>query len=323
MTAQRSICVAAQRRKNNHDRREPVRPQPGDGQGTTAPDNVERHAHELFDQARALVGDRFAEARFDPDRGLRITIIDLNDQDAAAITNVAQRLTVAEWVRIERADPTALETWERLRHDLSRLQDARPRALQQYPTPDPGYRRPPVEIHLAADAESTAADLHNTYGDFVSLRVGALPYPLTAEAPGPPARSRRTERDTVSPAEMRIALETPLTLRSGQTTAHAVLLTNLSDNDIRVHTNGHLTADIVNDTGTTVGGYTGAQHLPLVIFTALPSDTVRIPVLVGTASYSPELGYAIPAGTWHLTAPMNLGDGRQLLTPALEFTVTR
>jgi hypothetical protein len=299
-----------------------VQLQPGDGPATTAPDDVERHADELFDQARALVGDRFAAARFDPDRGLRVTVVDLSNQDVVAITSVAQRLTIAEWVRIERADPTALATWERLRHELTRLNDTQPRVLQQYPTPGPGYRRPPVVIHLAADAESTAADLHNTYGDFVSLRVGALPYPPTAQTPGPPSQSRRTERATVSPTEMRIVLETPLALRSGETTTHAILLTNLSDTDIRVHTNGHLTANVVDDAGAAVGGYTGGQYLPLVIFTAKPSGTARIPVLVGTASYSPELGYAIPAGPWHLTAPMNLGDGRQLLTPALELTIT-
>jgi hypothetical protein len=87
-----------------------VRPQSGHGRATSAPDNVQRHANELFDQARALVGDRFAEARVNPDRGLRVTIVDLTHQDVAAIANVAHRLTIGEWVRIERADPTALET---------------------------------------------------------------------------------------------------------------------------------------------------------------------------------------------------------------------
>ena len=87
---------------------------PRDTTGPTAPDDVERHAHDLFDQARALTGDRFAEARFDPDRGLRVTIIDLNDEDTTAITDAAQRLGIAGWVRIEHADPAALATWERL-----------------------------------------------------------------------------------------------------------------------------------------------------------------------------------------------------------------
>ncbi|MCA1693839.1 MAG: hypothetical protein LC749_03425, partial [Actinobacteria bacterium] len=207
---------------------------------------------------------------------------------------------------------------------LQRLQTAEPPVLMQYPSPEPGYRRPPVSIQLAADADSTAADLRSSYGDFVSLRVGVLPYPPPARQPSPlPASARTSDRVRVNPTEMRIVLEAPLALRSGQTTTFGLLLTNLSDHDICVRTNGHLTATIVDDTGTAVGGYTGAQHLPLVIFTAAPSETVRIPLLVGTASYSAELGYAVPAGTWHLTAPMNLGDGRQLLTPALQLTITQ
>lgn len=296
---------------------------PSDGQQPTASENVERHAHDFFDQARLLVGDRFAEARFDPDRGLRVTIVDLNDQDTAGITNAAQQLGILDWVRIEYADPTAIATWERLRHDLQRLQSAEPRVLTQYPTPGPGYRRPPVRIHLSADAQSTAADLHSTYGDFVSLRVGALPYPPTAQSTSAPHATIRTDnRETPNPAEMSIVLEAPLAIGSGQTTTHGLLLTNLSDQDIRVHTNGNLTATVVDDTGAAVGGYAGAQQVPLVIFAAGPSDTVRIPLLVGTASYISELGYAIPPGTWHLTAPMDLADGRRLVTPALELTIT-
>lgn len=70
-----------------------------------------------------------------------------------------------------------------------------------------------------------------------------------------------------------------------------------------MNTNGNLTAAIVDpDTGAKVGGYAGAQHMPLVVFTVEPTKTVRIPLLVGTASYDPNLGYTVPPGTWQLTA---------------------
>lgn len=299
---------------------------PGDDQGPTAPDDVERHAAEFFTETRALVSDRFAEARFDlDDRGLRVTIIDLTDQDITAITDLARRLGIASWVRVERAEPADLEAWERLRHDLQRLWSAEPGLLLQSPGPDPGYRRPPVEICLTAAAESTAADLHNTYGDFVSLRVGALLYPSAEHPPSPWRASARTiDRDPVNPAEMGIVLEAPLALRSGQATTHGLLLTNLSDHDISVHTNGQLIAKIINDADAVVGGPDtgGVWMCPGVTFTAAPSETVRIPLFVGTASYSPELGYAVPAGSWHLTVPMDLADGRHLLTPALPLTIT-
>ncbi|MGH8962298.1 MAG: hypothetical protein ACRDWT_14100 [Jatrophihabitantaceae bacterium] len=296
--------------------------QPGERRGPTAPDEVEQRSHELFDEARRIVAERFAEASFDPDRGLRVTVIDLNDQDMAAITGLAQRLGIAGWVRVERADPAALEAWEQLRIDLLRLRDTRPRVLQQYPTPEPGYRRPPVRIHLAPDAEATAAELHARYRDFVSLRVGALPYPPGSTPQTRPRAVAERERTPVDPAELRVALDGPLSIRSGQSTTHHLLLTNLSGSDITVHTNGTLTAGIIDaNTGATVGGYAGAQIQPLVIFSAAPSETVRIPLLVGTASYSQELGYAVPPGDWHLTAPLDLGDGRRLVTGSLELTI--
>ena len=296
---------------------------PSNSQEPTAPKDVGRHAHKFFDAARLLAGDRFAEARFDPDRGLRVTVIDLNDQDTASITHAAEQLGILDWIRIEHADPAALATWERLRHDLQRLQSIEPHLLMAYPTPDPGYRRPPVDIHLSADAQNTAADLHNSYGDFVALKVGALPYPPEPKSINTREATTPTERrEPANPAEMNIALEGPLAIRSGQTSRPGLLLTNLSTEDIHVHTNGNLTATIVDDAGADIGGYSGAQTMPLMVFTARPSKTVRIPLLVGTASYKPELGYAIPPGTWHLTAPMDLADGRRLMTPPLKLKIT-
>jgi hypothetical protein len=45
----------------------------------------------------------------------------------------------------------------------------------------------------------------------------------------------------------------------------------------------------------------------LVIFTAEPGQTARLPLLVGT---------------WQLTASLRLADGRRLRTPLLELTIT-
>jgi hypothetical protein len=111
--------------------------------------------------------------------------------------------------------------------------------------------------------------------------------------------------------------------RFGDTTTHHLLVTNLTGADVGIETNGHLTATIVDpDTGVSVGGYAGAKRLPLVTFTAAPATTVRIPLLVGTASYRPALGYTVPPGTWWLTAPIRLADGRHLTTPPLAVTST-
>jgi len=299
-----------------------VQVEPSGVHGQLAPEHVSEHAHDFFEQARALLGDRFAEARFDlDDRGLRVTIVDPTDQDVTVIGDVARGLGIESWVRLERADPVAVAAWERLSHDLQRLGAADPRLLLRYPGPSARYRRPPVEIHLISTAESTAAELHEGYGDFVSLRVGALPYPPAA-APETPRRT--VDRDPVDPAEFRIELESPLSLTRGSRTTHGLLLTNLGNQDIGVHTNGQLTAAIV-DGDRIVGGLDtgGVWNQPRLTFAAAPSETVRMPVIVGTTSYAPELGYVLPAGNWHLTARLDLADGRRLRTPALPLTITR
>ena len=247
----------------------------------------------------------------------------MKERDVAAIAAVAERLGIGGWVRVECAEPSALEAWERLRHDLRRLADLRPSALMQYPMPDPGYRRPPVEIGVAADAEAVAAELHDTYGEFVSLTVGALPYPPRANPPDRSRPPRRADRqDTVDPSELQCALDGRLSIRTGRSVTHGLLLTNLTGRDVTIVTNGHLTARIVDDAGTVVGGYSGGQYQPRVTFTAAPAQTVRVPLLVGTASFVPDLGYSVPPGTWHLTAGLDLGEGRRIMTPALELTIT-
>lgn len=289
-----------------------------------APEDVRQRSHELFDAARAIVTSRFAEARVDPDGSLRVTVIDLTDKDARAIADAAQRLGIGGWARVERADSSALSTWERLRQDLLRLENARPRVLEEYPTPAPGYRRPPVEIQLAPGATAVAANLHAAYGTFVSLRLGALSYPAQ---PARRSAEQATDEPSLEPAdprEMQILLDGPLSVRTGDIVMHGVLLRNLSDRTLSVSTNGNLTAAVTHpQTGMTVGGFTGAQNLPLVIFTVAPAETVRIPLLVGTASYLPELGYSVPAASWNLTAVVQLGDGRRVLIPTLPFTVTQ
>lgn len=185
-------------------------------------------------------------------------------------------------------------------------------------------RRPCGPQVLAATGPATvaAAELHHRNGSFVSLRVGALPYPLDP-SPGRTPRPSELRRELVNPAEIAIGLSGPLSIGSGQNAKHAVLLRNLSDRLIAVETNGLLTASITDPAdGTIVGGLTGAQTQPLVTFTVKPGQAGEIPLLVGTASFTPELGYAVPAGSWQLTVPLDLADGRHPITPPLAITIT-
>ena len=73
----------------------------------------------------------------------------------------------------------------------------------------------------------------------------------------------------------------------------------------------------------------------LAWFRVAPGETSRIPLLIGTASFTPRLGYMIPAGDWGIQATLKLGpvnstrppepawqplENRR--TPVLSLTVT-
>ncbi len=215
----------------------------------------------------------------------------------------------------EREDP-----WQRLRRDLSRLMRQDPPALQMFPDPSSEHEEPPVAICLAPHAERVAADLHAAYGDFVDLRLGALRYPADPDGEPLPQPDALPAAD---PDEIGIALQAPSAVRSGHTVTRPLLLTNRSDRPLTLHTNGRLTARIVDPaTGTTVGGFSGMQNLPLVLVTAEPGATVTVPLVIGTASYQPQLGNRVPAGEWQLTAELRLADGRRVQTPGLPVTIT-
>ena len=73
-----------------------------------------------------------------------------------------------------------------------------------------------------------------------------------------------------------------------------------------------------------VGGFSGAQTLPLITFRVVPGETERIPLLIGTASFRPALGYAVPAGQWGIQADLTFGVGPEASvrrTPILPLTI--
>jgi hypothetical protein len=58
----------------------------------------------------------------------------------------------------------------------------------------------------------------------------------------------------------------------------------------------------------------------------VPGATERIPLLIGTASVVPDLGYAVPPGMWGIQVPLDLlWDGHTQeprRTPVLPLTIT-
>jgi hypothetical protein len=219
-----------------------------------------------------------------------------------------------------------MAVWDELKVVLGRLRDEQPDALRQYPTPeaDDG-RQPPFAIGLAPWAAATAAELHQQFGDDIELTVGALPYPPGRQPPRPPAPGPLPE--LLDPREIAAELDGPAVVGSGRTLRHGLLLRNLTGRELQIATNGQVTATVVDPhTGEIVGGFAGFQHLPLVIFRVAPGQTGRVPLLIGTASFTPRLGYAIPPGDWGIQATLTFGphprDSPRRRTPVLPLTIT-
>jgi hypothetical protein len=200
-----------------------------------------------------------------------------------------------------------MAVWGELRVALARVLEERPGALIRYPDLDQGDGgTPPYVIGLAPWAEAEAGQLYRRFGDLVSLTVGALPYP-----PGAPARRpvRPPDRpaELLGPGEADAELDGPAVVRSGHTLRHGLLVRNRSGAELAIATNGRVTAVVVDPRGgEVVGGFSGAQTLPLVTFRVPAAGTERIPLLIGTASFTPRLGYAVPPGSWGLQATLEL-----------------
>jgi len=213
-----------------------------------------------------------------------------------------------------------MSSWTDLRLVLAQLRDENPCPLVMYPSP--GHSgKPPLRIRLAPWAARTAAELHRRFGDYVELSVGTLPYPPGRRQHRPHVSMLPT--DLLSPGQASAKLDGPAVVQSGHTLRHGLLLRNHTDHELRIATNGQVTAVVVDPgTGEVVGGFSGAQQLPLVIVQIAPGDTQRIPLLIGTASFVPDLGYAVPAGTWAIQAALDLQSGTSRLTPPLPLTIT-
>jgi hypothetical protein len=220
------------------------------------------------------------------------------------------------------SDPIAtVSVWDSLKTAIVRLLDEQPRALTSYPDPRVDRdRRPPFSIGLAAWATDAALELHDRFGSNVTLTIGALPYPPNndRQVPGRGA----LDAPTVDPTRIGVDPSEPLSVRTGHTHRQELLLTNRTESLVAISSNGQLTAVVVDPVShRAVGGFAGAQTLARVSFGVVPGATRAIPLLVGTASFDPALGYAVPAGEWAVQAPITI-NGDRMTTPILPLTVT-
>lgn len=218
-----------------------------------------------------------------------------------------------------------MAVWAELKGVLVRLRDQQPGVLRGYPNPEgDAGRRPPFRVGLAPWARGIAEELHREFGDNVDLTVGALPYPPDRPSRRPPPTNESP--DLLDPEEITAELDGPAVVSSGYTLDHGLLLRNLTDLAIPIAINGQVTAVVVDpQTGKAVGGDSRPQRLPLITFRVEPGQTKRIPLVIGTESFVPSLGYAVPAGNWGLQATLTFGEdphGTRRRTPVLPLTIT-
>ncbi len=209
--------------------------------------------------------------------------------------------------------------WQSLRADLRLLLEESPGALVVGPNPYSERREPLFRIQLAAWATAIAATLDAKYGSLLDLQVGAMTFPtrqlwVSEDLPqlrGAPAESAGLEVEALS----------SLSVRTGRSAHEDVLVTNRTAQEQVLLTNGALTSAVTDRSGGIVGLYVGPRNASRVGFAIGPHQSRPVPVLIGTASMVPDLGYAVPPGQWRLVIALHTDSGNMLSTP-LDITIT-
>ena len=175
-----------------------------------------------------------------------------------------------------------------------------------------GHRRGVLRVQLWADRADRAEEICERFGDAVAVSIGMFPYPDRFARPEreseaaldePPPQKLAALPDTV-----RIELTDELVIRSGAHLRTVIRVHNDSPGDVAANTNGQINGTVVHpDTGQRVGCYEGGHQMPLVRFDVPSGGTGDIPLLVGTASTKPELGWAVPPGPWAVRLVLSHG----------------
>ena len=225
--------------------------------------------------------------------------------------------------------PSQLEV-ARSRYDRTHLEGIRAEVRQLATTTEQGSIKSfgivkgHVKISLRADRQTLAQDLLDSYGDAVQLTVGFLGYPdPNWFDPDVPARSRvAPRRSRLLPDEIHVSIDEGLTVKTGERLRSVVHIHNRGFEEIVVLTNGAVTAYIVDpQSEVVVGAFEFAQTMPGIEFRIPPGGEIDVPLLVGTASSDPLLGYATPPGRWAIEIPLHL-EGRGIFqSPPLPIDV--
>jgi ApbE superfamily uncharacterized protein (UPF0280 family) len=113
----------------------------------------------------------------------------------------------------------------------------------------------------------------------------------------------------------------PLSVQSGGFAHRDVMVTNRTTQPEVLVSGRDLMSAVTDGSGRVVGLYVGPRNAMRVGFPIEPQQSTRVPVLIGTASVVPELGYAVPPGKWGLVVLLQTESGRWLQA-SLDVTIT-
>jgi hypothetical protein len=161
-------------------------------------------------------------------------------------------------------------------------------------------------VRLWADHMDVAASLHLRYGDAIDLRVGYFHYPDIDSGKSENLASVAEPPDLAAlPQEISLSLKEGTEFRSGSHVRSQLTMRNQSTLELVA---GKLIPPIVDPTnGRVAGGYEGAVTMEMRRYQVPAGATKEVPILIGTASTRPELGYAVPPGPWAIRIHLQLG----------------
>ncbi len=263
-------------------------------------ENVSMAQFELLDDLEVVrqFGERhpdaFVTVWFENTPTVRLVALLSGDEVAEHETELRQAVTYPDRLEVRRS------RWSRSdRRDVrAALQECAADAIAGM-----GHGRGVLRVQLWADQADRAEEICQRFGDAVAVTIGMFPYPDRFARPERESEAALDEpppqKLATLPESVQVELTDDLVIRSGAHLRTVIRVHNDSECDVAANTNGQINGTVVHpDTGKRVGCYEGAQLMPLVRFDVPSGSTGDIPLLVGTASTKPELGWAVPPGPW-------------------------
>jgi hypothetical protein len=184
---------------------------------------------------------------------------------------------------------------ETIMAELEAISEQDPGALRSW-----GATRGLVRAMLRADQEPLALDLHRRYGEGIIITLGVFPYPELETGSDDRRWGAGGEEVTIPGLDAHVvAPDGPVA--SGDDGQAELVFTNVGPESVSLATGMYLAGYVLDRRADVVlGGYTGGLPQPAIEFSLQAGQARVMGFVFGTASYRPEVGYALPPGRYRL-----------------------